>query len=69
MPEKKTCEAKQYSDQMYCGKCGFTWDMNDPDPPKCLSSKQIGERALSEIKADILAIEKETENLLNTIVG
>lgn len=30
-----TCKAKQYSDQMICGKCGLQWDMNDPDPPEC----------------------------------
>lgn len=29
------CQAQQYSDQMQCGRCGLTWDMNDPDPPKC----------------------------------
>lgn len=29
------CQARQYSDQMHCGLCGLTWDMNDIDPPQC----------------------------------
>lgn len=35
------CEAKQYSDQMCCGRCGLTWDVNDPEPPKCLTTEQV----------------------------
>lgn len=30
-----SCEARQYSDQMQCGRCGYAWDINDPDPPQC----------------------------------
>lgn len=30
-----TCQARQYSDQMLCGKCGLAWDVNDQDRPKC----------------------------------
>lgn len=30
-----TCQARQYSDQMCCGRCGLSWDVNDTDPPKC----------------------------------
>lgn len=29
------CEAKQYSDQMICGACGLSWDVNDQEPPDC----------------------------------
>lgn len=29
------CEAVQLSDQMRCERCGFTYDVNDPDPPDC----------------------------------
>lgn len=38
MPEVKrvACKARQVSDQMYC-QCGRCWDVNDPDPPECLS--------------------------------
>lgn len=31
----KACEARQYSDQMQCGRCGLAWDMNDFAPPPC----------------------------------
>ena len=33
-----TCRAKQCSDSMVCEPCGMSWDMNDPDPPKCRQS-------------------------------
>lgn len=32
---KTICQARQYSDQMQCGRCGLAWDTNDPDPPEC----------------------------------
>lgn len=32
---KLRCEALQYSDQMICGQCGLSWDINDPAPPSC----------------------------------
>ena len=36
------CVARQYSDQMQCGPCGLAWDVNDPEPPQCLFSRQVG---------------------------
>lgn len=30
-----TCDARQHSDQMVCGRCGTAWDVNDPEPPQC----------------------------------
>lgn len=36
------CQARQYSDQMICGKCGLQWDMNDPEPPECGDARQPG---------------------------
>ena len=32
------CQARQHSDQMICHKCGLVWDMNDPDPPVCVTT-------------------------------
>ena len=29
------CMARRYGDQMICGPCGLTWDVNDPEPPEC----------------------------------
>lgn len=31
----KNCHARQYGDQVCCGRCGTTWDANDPEPPTC----------------------------------
>lgn len=32
------CQARQHSDQMICHKCGLVWDMNDPEPPVCVTT-------------------------------
>lgn len=34
------CQARQFSDQMHCSKCGLAWDVNDPDRPACLTVKR-----------------------------
>lgn len=36
----KHCQARQYSDQKVCHKCGLVWDMNDPEPPACKQETQ-----------------------------
>ena len=33
--QSAACKARQYSDEMVCHECGLTWDVNDPEPPKC----------------------------------
>ena len=35
------CKAYQMSDQKCCDRCGLVWDMNDPEPPTCLTDTQI----------------------------
>lgn len=35
------CEAHQCSDQKRCDRCNFTWDMNDCDPPQCLTDEEV----------------------------
>ena len=49
------CEARQMSDQMRCERCNLLWDMNDFEPPECLTSEQIGKAALAEIRAGLPA--------------
>ena len=48
------CKAIQYSDQMCCGRCGLAWDVNDPEPPECLTEEELrrrkGREALDKIK-------------------
>lgn len=31
------CKASQHSDQMICSACGLVWDINDPEPPECIT--------------------------------
>lgn len=49
----KPCEARQYSDQKVCHKCDLVWDMNDPDPPECLTDAEIGNNAMNKIRKDL----------------
>lgn len=37
--DNSRCQARQYSDQMYCARCSLVWDVNDPLPPVCNESK------------------------------
>ncbi|AUR86159.1 hypothetical protein NVP1083O_13 [Vibrio phage 1.083.O._10N.286.52.B9] len=30
-------QVRQYSDQMHCSFCNRQWDVNDIDPPECMS--------------------------------
>lgn len=41
MSSSTHCQAKQYSDQMYCSVCQLTWDTNDSEPPNCLLPPKI----------------------------
>jgi len=36
-----TCKARRENDGMCCHRCGFTWDVNDPNPPECKTDKQL----------------------------
>jgi len=51
---KRGCDARQVSDQMSCHRCDLLWDINDQDPPKCLTSDEVarlrGERAIDNIR-------------------
>ena len=47
---KTCCKAKQYSDQMMCGRCGLAWDVNDIGPPKCLTHQQYGLKKCGELR-------------------
>ena len=38
----RTCQARQYSDQMVCGPCRLSWDTNDPEPPVCPRTGDLG---------------------------
>lgn len=44
------CKARQHSDQMIWGRCGLEWDVNDPDPPACLTAQELGNRTIEQIR-------------------
>lgn len=47
---RRGCSARQYSDQMCCARCGLQYDVNDPEPPECLTSKEVGQKELEGLK-------------------
>lgn len=49
MTRPSSCKALQYSDQMACA-CGLAWDMNDPDPPECRSTK-VADQELTAMRS------------------
>ena len=46
------CEARQVSDQMRCERCDLLWDTNDPEPPTCLTGKELFNRQRDKLKRD-----------------
>lgn len=50
---KSNCEARRQCDEYHCARCGYTWDVKDPDPPECKPKKdpkQNGRRKLAELR-------------------
>lgn len=45
-----SCEAIQVSDQMRCERCDLLWDINDPEPPKCKTGKELYLRTKTKLK-------------------
>lgn len=46
------CKAYQASDQMVCTHCVLSWDVNDPDPPRC---RVVEQESLNGILAEMKA--------------
>ncbi len=42
------CQARQYSDEMYCPRCRLRWDANDRDVPGCRTDAEIEAEAKAE---------------------
>lgn len=54
----RKCEAlHQGGNEMCCNRCGFVWDTDDPEPPKCLTKTQ------ADHKRGRLHLKKIRENL------
>lgn len=50
MNDRYGCEAIQCSDQKVCNRCGLIWDMNDLDPPKCLTKLEYQQKKLADLR-------------------
>jgi len=44
------------NDQVYCRRCGKTWDVTDPDPPEC--NRKTGDDWIKEIRKMLYNSEK-----------
>ena len=55
--DRSGCVALRFGDQMQCARCGLIYDIDDPDPPDCLSRKEVshrrGREALENIKKEL----------------
>lgn len=54
-----TCEARRYNDQMICGRCGLAWDVDDPEPPKCKSVKEVKQE---QARAELAKLRRRVRN-------
>lgn len=49
-----SCQARTSGTERHCHRCGYTWDLNDPEPPTCKTDKQIriekGEAHLARLR-------------------
>jgi hypothetical protein len=62
----KTCQARQYSDQMICGRCALEWDINDPDPPACLTRIEYGSKIIKELRHELNRSKNDASRRENT---
>lgn len=37
-------------DEYYCPDCGKRWDMNDPEPPPCISRQEKGLKQIAKLR-------------------
>lgn len=50
------CQARQQGDEMQCGRCGLSWDVNDADRPDCSpTERRLTQRPADEFVVDGLA--------------
>lgn len=47
------CEARQQSDQKRCERCNLVWDMNDPEPPECLTKRELGLATTARLRSEL----------------
>lgn len=63
---RMTCQARQYSDQMQCGRCALQWDTNDTNPPGCRPVRLVafaGRKGVGKDTAARLLVDRGYENI------
>lgn len=35
------CAARTIGQELHCSRCGYVWDVNDPEPPKCKTLRDL----------------------------
>ena len=62
-----SCSAWTRGQEKYCNRCGFVWDISDPEPPKCLTDTEaqavLNDLRLMKLRKDldIKLIEKSNQ--------
>ena len=53
----KTCEAETVGQEHACTRCGYVWDINDPEPPKCKTKGELqaekNRRSIARLKESL----------------
>ena len=53
------------NDQVYCRRCGKTWDVTDPDPPKC----KTGDDWIKEIRKCFTTQKSDINMIIRHSIG
>jgi len=44
------CNKRREQDEYVCDRCGYRWDINDPEPPRCKTKREAGLTSIAEIR-------------------
>lgn len=48
------CDKVTIGQQFFCNRCGYTWDINDDEPPRCKTKGELqaerNRRSLAKLK-------------------
>ena len=51
------CESEVIGQEKACVRCGYIWDLNDPEPPTCKTKNELSvernNRHLAKIRKDL----------------
>lgn len=44
------CKKYREQDEYVCARCGYRWDVSDPEPPKCLSKQEFSQKQIQKLR-------------------